>query len=434
MKIFDSLSKTLKVLNEKKINIYNCGPTVYNDIHIGNARPLIVFDVLYRYLSRINRNVEYLHNLTDIDDKIINKAIEENTNEKNISEKYIDAYKQICKNLNIKQMELVKVTDHIDGIIDYIHRLILSNHAYEINGNVYFNIESITNYGSLSNKKIDELENGERVEIDNHKKHPGDFVLWKKTKKGIQWNTPWGWGRPGWHTECAYLIEKYFHNNLTIHGGGIDLKFPHHENENAQNLALYNTPLAKIWMHIGHVNINNRKMSKSLNNFVLVKDLLQTYNYSTIRWFFYTSNYSNPINFSKDALEITKKDINKIENILNIAKSQLIINDQFKINETINLKSFDEQLDANLNIVNAITCLQTTIKALNIAIRNKDFNQANHIFNQIINSLNVLGINFNNIHTPENLLLLKEYKQEITNKNFQKSDLIRKELIARGLI
>lgn len=434
MKLYDSYSKKNIEINDNKINIYNCGPTVYNDIHIGNARPLIIFDVLHRYLKKINKDVNYVHNLTDIDDKIINKAIEENTDEKTISEKYIDAYQKIRNELNTLDMITPKITDNINGIIEYIDRLIKTGCAYSINGNVYFDISGVKDYGKLSNKKIEELENGERVSVDDNKKNPGDFVLWKKTNKGIQWETPWAKGRPGWHSECSFLIEKYFGNNLTIHGGGIDLKFPHHENENAQNQALHNHPLAKIWMHIGHVNINNEKMSKSLGNFILVKDLLNKYNFQTIRWFFYGTNYANPLNFSNEVIENSKNEIDKIRKLIYSTKTILIINNTFSVNKIDICEEFLNELDNNLNIVNAITILQKLIKELNIEIRNKNYNNANKIYNIVVNCLNILGIEFVDIHTIENMRMIEQYIDELNKKNYDQSDKLRNELIKKELL
>lgn len=434
MKIYDSYNKDYKTIEEKEVNIYNCGPTVYNDIHIGNARPLIVFDVLYRYLNSINKTVKYIHNLTDIDDKIINKAIGENVDEKTISDRYIDAYAKIRSQLNTLPLNTPKITDHINGIIDYIDRMIKNGTAYSIDGNVYFNIAKIKDYGKLSNKKIDELENGERVSIDDKKINPGDFVLWKKTNVGIQWETEWAKGRPGWHSECSYLIEKYFGDNLTIHGGGVDLKFPHHENENAQNCALHNKPLAKIWMHVGHVNINNEKMSKSLNNFVLMKELLEKYDYQTIRWFFYSTNYRNPLNFSFDILDQANNEIKKIKKSIYTNKTNLILNNALVEKNEILDKEFLNELDNDLNIVNAITIIQKNIKELNQKTRSKEFNESNNLLNYIINSLKILGIEFEDIHNDANIKLIKDYKTHIDNKQFDKSDEIRKILIDKELL
>ncbi len=434
MKLYDSYSKKNIEINDDNINIYNCGPTVYNHIHIGNARPLIVFDVLHRYLKAINKNVCFVHNLTDIDDKIINRAIEEKTDEKTISKKYISAYDDIRKKLNTIDLITPKITDNIEGIIDYVNRLIKVGVAYSIDGNVYFDISSTSDYGVLSNKKIDELENGERVNIDDNKKNLGDFVLWKKTNIGIQWDTPWAKGRPGWHSECSYLIEKYFGNNLTIHGGGVDLKFPHHENENAQNQALHNHPLAKVWMHIGHVNINNEKMSKSLNNFILVKDILENYDYQTIRWFFYGTNYSNPLNFSNEIIENAKNDIERIKKSINYSKTMLIINNQYNRNEKILDQEFLNELDNNLNIVNSITIIQKKLKSLNVEIRNKNYIMANELLNIIINCLNILGIEFKNIHNIENMQLIEKYADALNSKNYNESDELRKILIEKELI
>lgn len=434
MKLYDSYSKKNIEINEKVINIYNCGPTVYNDIHIGNARPLIVFDVLFRYLKTQNIEVNFVHNLTDIDDKIVNKAIENKTTEMEVSEKYIKAYKNIRKELNTLELITPKVTSNIDGIIEYIKKLIDKGFAYNIDGNIYFNISLISDYGKLSNKKIDELENGERVEINDKKRNPQDFVLWKKTKLGIQWNTEWSMGRPGWHTECSYLIEKYFSSNLTIHGGGIDLKFPHHENENAQNIALHNHQLAKVWMHIGHVNIKNTKMSKSLNNFILVKDILEKFSYHVIRWFFYKTNYTNPLNYTNDIILECKNEIDKICYNLNQSKTHLFINESFLENKNIYCEDFLSKLEDDLNIVNSVSIIQKDLKKLNTMLREGKFIELNLIYFKILNSLNILGIEFKNLHNEEIFELINQYKIYSKENNYEQRDLIRKKLIEKSVL
>jgi len=434
MNLYDSYSQKIKKINEKIINIYNCGPTVYNHIHIGNARPLIVFDVLIRYLEFINIKVHYVHNITDIDDKIIVAAQKENISETKVALYYYDQYLLVKKHLNTLEMENPKVTENIDGIIHYIERLIISGSAYVINGSVYLNTALIKNYGQLGKRILKEQSSGLRVKQLGEKQNLTDFVLWKKTSEGIQWKSPWSLGRPGWHTECSFLIEKYFKNNLTIHGGGIDLKFPHHENENAQHQALYNEHLAKVWMHVGHVNIDEVKMSKSLGNFKLVKDLLKTYSYQSLRWFFYSSNYANPLNYTNDNLIQAKHDISKIEKVLNLGRFKLSYLFYFQPNKELIDLRFLAELDNNLNIVNAITIIWTQVKKINAAIKIKDYVLINKYWNEINNELAILGIEFENKFNPEVLLMINEYHNLLENKNYQKSDFLRAQLIEIGIL
>lgn len=433
MKLYDSLSGEIIDINEEIINIYNCGPTVYNDIHIGNARPLIVFDVLYRTLLACNKKVNFLHNLTDIDDKIIYAAKKENIPELELSNKYGIAYSEIRSQLNTLPLIIEKVSDNIDGIIDYIQRMIKANVAYEVNGNVYFNTAKINEYGSLSRRNLDEQNIGERVNKDDVKQNETDFVLWKKTTDGIQWNTPWSKGRPGWHSECSYLIEKHFNNNLTIHGGGIDLKFPHHENENAQHIGLHKCHLTKVWMHVGHINVNAEKMSKSLNNFILVKDILKNYSYQTLRWFMYKTNYRNPLDYNMNVMDECVSDINRIKDLINKIKSWLLTNNSLSVNFKINQICFD-WLQNDLNIANAITGIYEITKQINVAKKNNEFNNVNEYLNELLGTLDLLGIEFENLHTEENIKLLEKYNQLLENKQYDQSDLIRQDLIKIGII
>lgn len=434
MKLYDSLTNSEKTINKKKINIYNCGPTVYNHIHIGNARPLIVFDVLFRLLTHLEYDVTYLHNLTDIDDKIINAAEKEGIFELDLSNKYAIAYEKVRHDLNIKEMQIEKVSDNIQGIIDYIDELMKKNIAYEVNGNVYFNTKSIDNYGVLSHRHIDEQYHGERVDKDDNKLNETDFVLWKKTDKGLQWDTKWSTGRPGWHTECVYLINKYFKDTLTIHGGGIDLKFPHHENENAQHYSLNHKHLAEIWMHVGHINVNKQKMSKSLNNFILVKDLLLKYSYQAIRWFMYQSNYRNPLDFSIELMDNNQQQINKINKTINIAKTNLIMNDALVLDQSLQNNNFIDVLSNDLNITNAITIMLETVKNINNGIKQKNWSELNKNLNELINGLNILGISFDDLFNEQNISLIKQYKHALDNKDYETSDKLRAELIAKGLL
>lgn len=434
IKLYDSRTNRVIELNDPEISIYNCGPTVYNHIHIGNARPLVTFDVLVRLLKHQNKAYKYILNITDIDDKIINESEKQNMSELELSSYYMDQYLKIKEKLNTIPMINPKVSDNIDGIINYVDLLVQNGAAYIEDGDVYFDTSSTTTYGEISKRKTDELLNGARVEVDNKKHNPNDFVLWKKTNKGLKWNTKWSLGRPGWHSECSYLINKHIGKQVTIHGGGMDLKFPHHENENAQNRALYNCSLAKIWMHVGMININNEKMSKSLNNFILVKDILNKYSYQSLRWFFYQSGYSNPLNYSDEIMQQMEKEIKKFENAINLAKTTLILNN-FEINQHQNIShEFEIALEDNLNLINAITELYKINKELNVAIKEKNNVLINNLLFIIINSLSILGIEFKNIHNDYNIQLLKSWQDCLENKDYENADKIREEIKLKGLL
>ena len=412
--ITNSTNKKKIKLNFKKITIYNCGPTVYNHIHIGNLRPLVIFDVLYRYLLYQNKHVRYVHNLTDIDDKIVNVAQQKKTTEKKITQKYIRAYLKIFKDLNIKKMITPKVSDYINEIIKYIQKLISAKVAYNIKGNVYFAIKKIKNYGTISHKNIKQLLNGVRIKNKLEKKFPLDFTLWKKTNIGLNWKNPFSLekGRPGWHTECCVLINKLIGQQVTIHGGGIDLKFPHHENENAQNQGLFKKNLAKIWMHIGHVNVDGKKMAKSSNNYVLVKDIVTKQNTNGIRWFFYKTKYENPINYSKNNLIDAINEIDKITKNLAMIKTILIANNKFKeINQNKLTKVFCQTLDDDLNLPNAIMIISDNLKEINISFRQKNYQKTLKFYWEIINELNVLGITMKNYDHNKNLHLIQQWKK-----------------------
>ena len=435
IKLYDSRTNKYVSIDENDISIYNCGPTVYNHIHIGNARPLIVFDVLYRLFKYLKKNVKYVLNITDIDDKIINEAAKQNMDELQLSNYYTEQYLLIKKQLNTLEMINPKVSDNIDGVIEYINTIIESNGAYIVDGNVYFDTKRIPQYGEISKRNIDELLHGARVDIDNNKKNQNDFVLWKKTNIGLKWNTEWSLGRPGWHSECSFLINKLIGKQVTIHGGGMDLKFPHHENENAQNIAIHNCSLAKVWMHIGMINIDNKKMSKSLNNFILVKDILNKYRYQALRWFFYQSNYSNPLNYSDEIMHQMEIEISKFEKTINIAKTLLIINNvqiHNSNNEVLNI--IINELENNLNINNAISHLYKLNKEINLLIKNKNLDSLVQKLTQLINSLKLLGIEFDNIHSLDNIQLIHEWNNLVLNKDYLKADELRTILVKKGLL
>lgn len=436
VRLYDSKTKKLINVDEQEVSIYNCGPTVYNHIHIGNARPLVTFDVLVRLLLHLKRDVKYVLNITDIDDKIINEAKKENKPELELSNYYADQYFLIKEKLNTLPMINPKVSDNIQGIIDYINDLVEKKVGYfGEDGDVYFDVSAFKDYGCISNQNPQDLISGARVEADLNKKHANDFVLWKKTVEGIQWDSPWFKGRPGWHTECAYLIHKLIGNQATIHGGGMDLKFPHHENENAQNECLYGCSLAKIWMHVGMINIANEKMSKSLNNFILVKDILNKYSYQALRWFFYQAGFASPLNYSDEIMSQMEDEIAKFKQSINQAKNLLILsNESIEFADEIIDENVVNFLSDNLNLINAVTELYAINKKLNLAIREKDIAKVKVLLNTVVNTLKLMGIEFENIHDEQTISLLREWDKYQQEKNYTKADEVRSLLAKKGVL
>lgn len=320
MKIYNTLSRKKEEfvpVDENEVQIYVCGPTVYNYFHIGNARPFVVFDTLRRYLEYRGKKVKYVQNFTDVDDKIINKAREEGVTPGEISEKYIAEYYKDAAALNVEKATFhPKVTENMDEIIQFTKRLIEKGHAYEVDGDVYFSTRSFKDYGKLSKQNIEDLESGARIEVGEKKEDPLDFALWKarKSEDEIAWESPWGMGRPGWHIECSVMSTKYLGDTIDIHAGGQDLTFPHHENEIAQTEAATGKPFAKYWMHNGYITIDNEKMSKSKGNFFTVRDILKHYDGEVIRFFLLSGHYRNPINFSDEMMGQAKNSLMRMRN------------------------------------------------------------------------------------------------------------------------
>ncbi|MCV3728487.1 cysteine--tRNA ligase [Ureaplasma miroungigenitalium] len=435
MKLFDSYTNTLVDFDENEISIYNCGPTVYNHIHIGNARPLVSMDVLYRFLLAKKKSVKYVLNITDIDDKIINYALANNRKELEVSEEYFQAYLQIKKQLNTLPMTNPKVSDHMDDIITYIETLLQQDKAYVVGDDIYFDTSCVSNYGKLSKIKVEENIHGKRIVSVKEKRNPNDFILWKKTDKGLVWNTPFGIGRPGWHTECVCLINKYLGKQISIHGGGMDLKFPHHENENAQNNAMYSQNLARIWMHFGLINIDNQKMSKSLNNFILMKDLLEQYSYQAIRWFFYQTKYSQPLNFSHEILKQCENDVLKIKQTLIRLINFFVLSEcEYAHLEKNVYLAFDEHMENDLNFANMIKVVFDLLKNANLSLKTKDLLQISDIYQQLIYCLDILGIEFTNVHTPDNIALLRKWHACVKHQKYEEADELRTQLIGLGLL
>ncbi|MBO6126943.1 MAG: cysteine--tRNA ligase [Clostridia bacterium] len=438
---FDLINK-----NNNKIKIYACGPTVYNFIHIGNARPICVFDVLRRYLIYKNYDVIFVQNFTDIDDKIIKRANQENTSCKEISEKYIQEYKKDAAGLNIMPATVhPKATETIDEIISIIKILVQKKYAYVSDGDVYFDITKFKNYGKLSGQSIEELESGARVEIGEKKRNALDFALWKASKPDEPyWQSPWGSGRPGWHIECSAMIKKHLGETIDIHCGGQDLIFPHHENEIAQSECANNKILARFWLHNGFININNKKMSKSLNNFFTVREIAEKYGYQPIRYLMISSHYKSPLNFSD---EIIKQCQNSLERLSNFRKNLENL-EKINNNNNINLNicdnideirnNFIKYMDDDLNTSGALSVIFDMIKDINNKIAKQE-KYSNNSIREIIKLFDdltqVLGLKFesqnkNLTKEIEDLLAKREFYRK--NKNWSEADKIRDLLKSKG--
>lgn len=444
MQLYNSYSQKieeLKPIEEGKVSMYVCGPTVYNYPHIGNVRPIIVFDTLKKALEAQGFDVMYVSNYTDVDDKIINTAIEQNTTEKEITKKYIEAYDQTRADLNADMPDVApKVTETMDEIIAFIAQLIKEGAAYEIDGDVYYRVSSNTKYGELSHQKIEDLLVGARIDENDKKEDPLDFTLWKKTDKGIQWDSPWSKGRPGWHTECVVMINDVFNRSLIdIHGGGLDLKFPHHENEIAQNESLHHTHLANMWVYNGMINIDGIKMSKSLGNVWWAKDLIALYGGNVIRWVMVSTQYRAPLNLNEKAFESAKKELQKITNAYKQANILLQVNGVSSTQEIDHplWDAFIDALNDDLNTPNAITTVLECVKKINQAQRQKplDCDQLTKYVATLEAMMRVLGIRLNRIvMDEEEKKLYNDWKEAVKEKNYEKADQYRACLIEKGIL
>lgn len=374
MKLFDTLTKSYKELNQPQINIYTCGPTIYDEIHIGNTRPILLSDTLIRFLEWKQVNINFLQNITDVDDKIIKKAIQENKTELEIAQVYEKAYLDNLSKLNIRMPNrIISISSEIKLMQNFINDLISKKAAYIFEGNVYFDTHKyLKEYGKLSNIKAAKLNVGNRIEISENKRKSNDFSLWKRTNTGIQWEFHNYNGRPGWHTECVALIDKYFKGEtIDIHIGGIDLQFPHHENERIQFIAKHEKELSRIWMHNGHLTINDVKMSKSLQNVTTLKDFLKKFNANCLRWIFLTTHYKKPINISDDFIDQGTKFNKKIKNIIKKMKQIVILyenlidiespNSDYEKITKINYKTKDSLYKVKKNSFNSQNCIPNFI-------------------------------------------------------------------------
>lgn len=455
MKIFNTLTRRkdeFQPIKEGKVGIYVCGPTVYDYIHIGNARPMIVFDTLRRYFEYKGYEVNYVSNFTDVDDKIIKRANEEGVDATVISERYIKECKQDMAGLNVKEATThPKATEEIPDMIAMVETLIEKGYAYEVNGTVYFRTRRFSDYGKLSKKNLDDLRAGNRelkVSGEDEKEDPLDFVLWKPKKEGEpSWPSPWGEGRPGWHLECSVMSKKYIGDVIDIHAGGEDLIFPHHENEIAQSEAANDTEFSRYWMHNGFLRINNEKMSKSLGNFFTVREIGEKYDLQVIRFFMLSAHYRSPLNFSADLVEASKNGLDRIKTaatrvreVLNSATVTAMTETEQKLSGELStyVQRFEEAMEDDLNTADAISVVFELAKYANTNVNSassKDF--ADKVYATFKTLTDVLGI----VIEEEALLLDDEIEQLIQErqdarkaKNFARADEIRNLLTEKGII
>ncbi|EMT50359.1 cysteinyl-tRNA synthetase [Brevibacillus borstelensis AK1] len=437
-------------LEPGKVKMYVCGPTVYNYIHIGNARPAIVFDTLRRYLKYRGYEVTFVQNITDVDDKLIRKANEEGITVKEVADRYTDAFNEDLRSLNILPPDIQpRVMQTIPEIIQFIEGLIEKGYAYDSEGDVYFRTGRFTEYGKLSHQPLDELQAGARVEINEKKENPLDFALWKAAKPGeVSWSSPWGEGRPGWHIECSAMALKFLGDQIDIHAGGADLVFPHHENEIAQSECYTGKVFARYWLHNGMLNINNEKMSKSLGNFILARDLIQHYGGELIRFFMLQGHYRNPINFSDDLLEQAANGLERIKTAyanlrhrLETARPQEpngLAEEQARTISQLR-EQFIAEMDDDLNTANAITVVYEVVKEANLYLRNQNVGreQVEQYLSLLTELTSVLGVQ---LEQAEELLdseveaLIEERTEARRLRNFARADEIRDLLSEKGIV
>ncbi len=443
IKFYNSLSNSLEdfqTIQDKKVSMYVCGPTVYNYPHIGNMRPVVVFDTLRRFLTYVGYDVTYVSNYTDVDDKIIKAAKQEGKSEKELTDFYIKEFEKTVKGIGSQVPTITpRVTEYMDKIIAYIDNLVKIGAAYEKDGDVYFRVENIKDYGKLSGINVDDLRVGARVEENSQKESPLDFALWKKTEEGIKWDSPWGKGRPGWHTECCVMIDTIFPgDHIDIHGGGYDLKFPHHENEIAQAEATHHSKIAHFWMHNAFINFGNEKMSKSLGNVVLAKDMIAQYSGLVTRLVILNAHYRQAVNFTEETVKEAQQEAQKMQMAYKQAALKLQSN---KINieegKPTYIGKFIEALANDLNTANALAELYNVLKEINQQIRTKetDFKVLNDLFKTLTDMFYVLGLDITYVKFDDNISrLYEEYLQSKENKDFAKSDEIRKLLTTKGVM
>ncbi|MCI8376299.1 MAG: cysteine--tRNA ligase [Lachnospiraceae bacterium] len=455
MKIYNTITKKKEPfvpLEEGKVKMYVCGPTVYNFIHIGNARPMIVFDTVRRYMEYQGYEVNYVSNFTDVDDKIIKKAIEEGVSAQEISERYIAECKKDMEMMNVKPATTHPLaTQEIDGMLEMIEQLIEKGYAYAVNGTVYFRTRKFADYGKLSHKNLDDLRSGNRsllVSGEDEKEDPLDFVLWKPKKEGEPaWESPWGEGRPGWHIECSVMSKKYLGEQIDIHAGGEDLVFPHHENEIAQSEACNGKEFSRYWMHNAFLNIDNRKMSKSLGNFFTVREISEKYDLQVLRFFMLSAHYRSPLNFSAQLMEASKNSLDRIvtaaenlKHLIGAAPEGTMTESELAHYEATEefVKKFDEAMDDDFNTADAIAAVFELVKYLNTHTGSENTKAyLENLRNRLKTLCDILGLI---VEKKEELLdadievLIEERQEARKAKNFARADEIRALLLEKGIV
>lgn len=442
MKIYNT--KTLKKeefkpITEGEVKMYVCGPTVYDNVHIGNVRPVVVFDTLRRTFEELGYKVKYVSNYTDVDDKIIRRSKELGISEKELTDEMIAAYNDIRHKLNAADLyKTPRVTETMDEIISFIDGLVDKGAAYEKDGDVYFRTSSVADYGSLSNQNLDDLQVGARIEENDLKESPLDFALWKKTEDGIKWPTRYSIGRPGWHTECVVMINKELGSLIDIHGGGKDLKFPHHENERAQSMAINESELANYWVHSGMIDINGVKMSKSLGNFITAKDILSKVDPMVLRWFLLATQYRDDVNVSDEIIESSKAELTKIITAYKQACVKLEVND-IKVDgvDEDAYKRFMDAMADDLNTPNAYAVIFEIVKNINQLVRVKEINfeALGKEVNTLVRCMNVLGIVLPDMTMSlDDKKMYQEWMNAKSVKDFKKADELRAQLSQKGIL
>lgn len=442
MKIYNT--KTLKKeefkpITEGEVKMYVCGPTVYDNVHIGNVRPVVVFDTLRRTFEELGYKVKYVSNYTDVDDKIIRRSKELGISEKELTDEMIAAYNDVRHKLNAADLyKTPRVTETMDEIISFIDGLVDKGAAYEKDGDVYFRTSSVADYGSLSNQNLDDLQVGARIEENDLKESPLDFALWKKTEEGIKWPTRYSIGRPGWHTECVVMINKELGSLIDIHGGGKDLKFPHHENERAQSMAINESELANYWVHSGMIDINGVKMSKSLGNFITAKDILSKVDPMVLRWFLLATQYRDDVNVSDEIIESSKAELTKIITAYKQACVKLEVND-IKVDgvDEDAYKRFMDAMADDLNTPNAYAVIFEIVKNINQLVRVKEINfeALGKEVNTLVRCMNVLGIVLPDMTMSlDDKKMYQEWMDAKSVKDFKKADELRAQLSQKGIL
>lgn len=452
MKLYNSLTRKKEKfvpVKENQVSMYNCGPTVYDYIHVGNARPLVVFDTLRRFFIYKGYDVKFVVNFTDIDDKLIDKANKEATTVKKIAERYIEAFMEDAKGLNLYDYKTInpRATEYISQMIDFIQGLIDKNAAYNVDGNVYFNIKSAKDYGKLSKKNIDELISGARIDVNEEKRNPMDFVLWKKAKEGEPyWDSPWGNGRPGWHIECSVMAKTLLGETIDIHSGGEDLQFPHHENEIAQSETLTGKPFANYWLHNGMITVDNRKMSKSEGNFFTIKDVTKEYDLETLRFFLLSAHYRTPINFSREVMNHTKNGLerlyngkHRLEDLLDMAEERPLNTEDEELIDSINgfKDKFVSAMEDDLNTADAIASLFDLIRHTNSKLNEKSnrlvVEKAHESLEELADILGILKRE-EEVLKEDILNLIEKRTEARKNKDYKLADQIRDQLLEKGIM